>query len=36
MHVYKLQRMINFYWGLALLLDRYLISDVCRVMQVVI
>ena len=35
MHVYKLLRMINCYWGLALLLDRCLTSDVCRVMQVV-
>ena len=35
MYVYELRRMLSCYWGLALLLDRCLTSNACRVMQVV-
>jgi hypothetical protein len=35
MYVYELRRMLNCYWGLALLLDRCLTSNASRVMQVV-
>jgi len=35
MYVYELRRMLNCYWGLALLLDRCLTSNARRAMQVV-